>query len=208
MRPLGAIFRALVWLIPALLLGWPRADTTFFVALAMPLLGAAIIAQVTDVVSLRRKDGEDGVSERRIAVALLLAIVVSAFGFGRALFVLDSVRAFGVLVLFSAYFLRIFAMATNRFFSGVLIVQNERSHTVCDRGPYRFVRHPGNLSAILISLSLPPAIGSLLGAPFAILGALVVLDRTRKEERFLASNLAGYDDYSRRVRFRLLPGIY
>lgn len=210
LKPLrSAALRAMVWFAPSFALIWPRKDPIVIVALLIPLFGAMAIALVTDPVSYTRKDGGDAISERRIGVALLLAIVGAAIGWRHELLALDAtIRLAACAILAAAYALRIVAMGINRFFAGVLVIQAERDHRVIDRGPYRIVRHPGNLSAILIALALPLAIGSWCGAPFSILAALVVLDRTRKEERFLFEHLAGYREYALRVRARLIPGVY
>jgi protein-S-isoprenylcysteine O-methyltransferase Ste14 len=51
----------------------------------------------------------------------------------------------------------------------------------------------------------PLALGSWVGLPFALPIILVVVARLLNEEKFLATNLRGYDDYRRKVRYRLVP---
>ena len=104
--------------------------------------------------------------------------------------------------------LAVCAMAANRFFSPVVRIQHERGHTLVTSGPYRFVRHPGYVGAILASLCGGVALGSWWSlvplAPFAAL----FLRRTAVEDRMLRADLDGYAGYAERVRYRLVPGLW
>jgi len=100
------------------------------------------------------------------------------------------------------------AMASNAFFSQVVRIQSDRGPAVAPGGPYRFVRHPGYTASILFDL----AISTLLASWWAVLAgglcaALFVL-RAALEDRTLQAELPGYADYARKVRHRLLPGIW
>ena len=100
------------------------------------------------------------------------------------------------------------AMLSNRFFSAIVRIQKERGHTVVTTGPYRFVRHPGYLGAILHSFALPLLLGSVWGLIPAAVVVVGILVRTIVEDRVLLAQLEGYPEYARRVRFRLLPGVW
>ena len=104
--------------------------------------------------------------------------------------------------------LTVWAMAVDRFFSPVVRIQEERGHHLISTGPYRFVRHPGYAGLILAYLSSGPALGSWWSMIPMTGWILLLLRRTLVEDRFLRDNLAGYPDYSTRVRSRLLPGIW
>jgi protein-S-isoprenylcysteine O-methyltransferase Ste14 len=106
----------------------------------------------------------------------------------------------------SALFL--WAMASNPFFSSVVRIQKERGHRVVDTGPYRAVRHPGYLGWILAELAVPPILGSTWALVPAALGCALWIVRTALEDLTLRRELEGYQAYTERVRFRLLPGIW
>lgn len=208
-RIAAALLRSLGWLVPSVALAYPRLDRLFVAYLGVVLAGSLAIALVIDPISFGRKDGEDRRSETRLSALLLGIFLVSALDVGHlGASVPSAVRGGGLALLAAAYTLRALTIGTNRFFSGVLLIQADRGHGVVDRGPYRWVRHPGNLSAILIVLSLPLAAGSWMALMVGALAALVVLERTAKEDRFLEERLPGYPDYRSRVRFRLVPGVY
>lgn len=100
------------------------------------------------------------------------------------------------------------AMAVNAYFSTVVRVQADRGHTVCTTGPYRFVRHRGYVGAILQALAAPLLLGSLWALVPGVLSAGLIVTRTVLEDRTLRAELPGYADYSRAVRYRLLPGLW
>jgi protein-S-isoprenylcysteine O-methyltransferase Ste14 len=100
------------------------------------------------------------------------------------------------------------AMLTNRFFSGTVRIQSDRGHTVVDSGPYRYVRHPGYSGALAFTLGSPVALGSWLGFIPAAITVVVLIVRTVLEDAVLRAELGGYSAYAKRVRSRLLPGIW
>jgi protein-S-isoprenylcysteine O-methyltransferase Ste14 len=113
------------------------------------------------------------------------------------------------LGLFAAgYGFSFWAMQVNAFFTTVVRIQTERGHRVVDRGPYRWVRHPGYAGGIVAHLALPVSLGSSWGLVPATLGCLLLAARIVGEERMLRSGLAGYPDYAARVRWRLVPGVW
>jgi protein-S-isoprenylcysteine O-methyltransferase Ste14 len=102
----------------------------------------------------------------------------------------------------------VWAMAVNRFFSAVVRIQKSRGHTVVTAGPYRFVRHPAYASNILTWLATPLMLSSLWAyIPVGLLIAVLVV-RTTFEDKTLRRELAGYEEYARQTRYRLLPGVW
>jgi protein-S-isoprenylcysteine O-methyltransferase Ste14 len=96
----------------------------------------------------------------------------------------------------------------NSFAAPQVRTQAERKQRVVTDGPYRIVRHPMYAAAIFYFLGTPLLLGSWWGVlPIPVfIGAFGV--RAVGEERMLRQTLAGYDDYARRVRFRLVPGVW
>jgi len=102
----------------------------------------------------------------------------------------------------------VWAIASNAFFSQIVRIQPERGQTVITGGPYRTVRHPAYIGAILYELAVPVLLASWWAMIPSGLAAILLIVRTFLEDRTLQAELAGYADYVRRVRFRLLPGIW
>jgi protein-S-isoprenylcysteine O-methyltransferase Ste14 len=114
----------------------------------------------------------------------------------------------GLLIVILGLALFLWAMASNAFFSEGVRIQEERGHAVVTGGPYRVVRHPGYVGAILAQLATPFLLGSLWAfIPSVALAALYTL-RTYLEDRMLIDELPGYKEYARRTPYRLVPGVW
>jgi protein-S-isoprenylcysteine O-methyltransferase Ste14 len=100
------------------------------------------------------------------------------------------------------------ATASNTFFSRIVHIQSERGHAVVTGGPYHYVRHPGYAGAILYELAVPILFASWWSLIPSGLDAILMILRTAFEDHTLQAELPGYIDYSRQVRYRLLPGIW
>jgi protein-S-isoprenylcysteine O-methyltransferase Ste14 len=100
------------------------------------------------------------------------------------------------------------ALITNSYFSGTVRIQNDRGQKVINSGPYRWMRHPGYTGALLTYIATPFFLDSVWAfLPAAYLLVILVV-RTSLEDRTLQEKLEGYREYTREVRFRLLPGIW
>jgi len=96
----------------------------------------------------------------------------------------------------------------NSFAAPVIKIQKERGQHVISTGPYAIVRHPMYAGGTLYLIGMPLLLGSWLGLVVLplILGALSV--RIFIEEATLRRGLPGYGEYARRVRYRLVPGVW
>ena len=106
------------------------------------------------------------------------------------------------------YALVVWATAANAFFSQIVRIQSERGQTVVSDGPYRLVRHPAYVGAIVYELAVPVLLASGWALAISGLSTILLILRTALEDRTLRAELAGYVDYARQVRFRLLPGVW
>jgi protein-S-isoprenylcysteine O-methyltransferase Ste14 len=114
----------------------------------------------------------------------------------------------GFILIALGYTFAVWSLAENRFFSGVVRIQTDRGHVVCDSGPYRIVRHPGYAGSVLPLLGIVLALGSVWTLIPAVVAVIIAVIRTALEDKTLQEELPGYRDYARRVRYRLIPGIY
>jgi len=96
----------------------------------------------------------------------------------------------------------------NSYAAPVVKIQRERGHRVVTTGPYAWVRHPMYAGGILMLFCIPLQLGSWLGLAAAVLFVPALGVRIPMEERTLRAGLDGYDDYSRQVPWRLVPGIW
>lgn len=114
----------------------------------------------------------------------------------------------GALLIASGFLFIWRVFRENTFAAPVIRIQDERGQRVIDTGPYAVVRHPMYAGAMLYLLGMPLLLGSWLGLLVlpVIVGAII--GRIFIEEAALRKGIAGYDAYTARVRYRLVPGVW
>lgn len=120
----------------------------------------------------------------------------------------DMIQIIALGFLFIGGLIGSWAMACNRFFSSHVRIQTDRGHTVVSSGPYRVVRHPGYSGGLLSWIAAPFFFSSYWVALPAIAAVGLNILRTALEDRTLKEELPGYIEYTRKVRYRLIPGIW
>ena len=100
------------------------------------------------------------------------------------------------------------SMYVNKHFETTVRIQTDRGHTVITDGPYKIVRHPGYVGAILWAIGTPLAMGSLYGIIPGAIASLALIVRTHFEDKTLQEELAGYTAYAKKTHYKLLPGIW
>jgi len=183
-----------------------------YVATYSTFLLAAMLTVDPGLAKERSRPFEKATMPGRFASGLsfLTTLCIAAFDIGRwhQFATIPANLRLGSLVLFgAATALQIWAMIVNPFFSPDIRLQAERGHHVVTSGPYGALRHPGYLAMLVSVPASALAIGSWLALVPAAAFCLVILKRVRAEEEFLQNNLAGYSEYMRQVRGRLLPRI-
>ncbi len=140
-------------------------------------------------------------------VRYILAGLDQRYGWTGSLPAAVQIAAFALCALgYDVLF--VWATAANTFFSRIVRIQSERGHAVVTGGPYRWVRHPAYAGAILYELAVPFLLTSWPALVASGFSALLLVLRTAFEDHTLQAELIGYADYARRVRYRLLPGIW
>jgi protein-S-isoprenylcysteine O-methyltransferase Ste14 len=119
-----------------------------------------------------------------------------------------SLQVVGLVGLALSLFLVFRAMMTNQFFSAVIRIQKDRGHRVIDQGVYGVIRHPGYAGMIPSMAMSGLALGSWLGFALGLIYAALMIRRVLFEDAYLRSNLDGYQAYTARVRYRLIPGVW
>jgi len=100
------------------------------------------------------------------------------------------------------------SLLTNKYFESSSRIQTERNQTVISTGVYSVVRHPGYSSIILWALSIPLLTGAVYTLiPSAII-IIIISIRTYMEDKMLKEELEGYQEYSYKVKYRLIPFVW
>jgi protein-S-isoprenylcysteine O-methyltransferase Ste14 len=119
-----------------------------------------------------------------------------------------SIKVIAAITLTASFALGSWALIHNRFFSGVVRIQSDRGHHVVSTGPYAWIRHPGYAGGLVSYLAVPFLLDSVWAIVPAALFAATLVVRTSLEDKTLQARLAGYAEYSQRVRYRLFPGVW
>jgi protein-S-isoprenylcysteine O-methyltransferase Ste14 len=205
---------ALFW--PAGKLNWEPAWAAIAVTLAWSTATILVILRFNPALLAERLGPRRGGKAWDTAIMSLLGLIQLAryiiagldqrYSWTGGFPIIAQIAALIVCIL--SYALFVWATASNTFFSQIVRIQSERGHTVVTSGPYHYIRHPAYIGAILIELAMPILLASWWALFPSLLSSILLIVRTVLEDRTLQAELAGYSNYSHRVRHRLLPGIW
>jgi protein-S-isoprenylcysteine O-methyltransferase Ste14 len=191
---------------------WPWLATAMFVVFDV------IVAMICDPGLLaERTKPPAGAKQWDRPYVILAAVVFPIFAgviagldlrFGWAPDVSVMLQWFATVPVAVGFAIVAWSMRANSYFSAIVRIQSERGHRVMDGGPYKFVRHPGYVGAIMFTVAMPVMFGSLWGLIPAIAAAVVYVLRTKREDDTLQAELDGYREFTQKTRYRLFPGLW
>lgn len=181
--------------------------------LFVPMLAAGFVMLFKSPELLRKRlSAKEEQGEQRTVVALSGLLFIAAFvlaglnwRFGW-LILPDAVSWAAALVFLLGYILYAEVLRENVWLSRTVEVQEGQK--IIDTGLYGLVRHPMYMSTLLLFLSMPLILGSLYSFLLMLLYVPIIAKRIRNEEQVLEQGLAGYADYKRRVRYRIIPYVW
>ena len=144
------------------------------------------------------------------SVILVVLLIISALDGGRYVWsvVPLGVQMIGWILLVVAGVFVWQVMMTNAYLSSWARIQNDRGQEVVQEGIYQHIRHPMYLGIIVGFMGIPLVLSSWWSMiPSVVIVGLFVY-RTYGEDRMLIDGLAGYAEYTKKVKYRLLPGIW
>jgi protein-S-isoprenylcysteine O-methyltransferase Ste14 len=199
----GRVDWAMGWALVALYVVWVAANALLLMSSSPALLAERVTHRFSE-------KHWDNVILGLYGVMTLAKLIVAGLDFRHSWTPLlpFAIQIVALVIAALGLALVTWAMVANTFFAMANRIQTERDHTVVTGGPYRYVRHPGYAGSILFELATPILLGSLWALIPGSVSALAMLVRTVLEDRSLQTELAGYADYARRVRYRLLPRIW
>lgn len=117
-------------------------------------------------------------------------------------------KVLGGVALLPALYLIYQATVENTYLSTLVRIQTDRKQHVISTGVYGFVRHPLYLGCLLMTLGTPLLLGSLYGFIIGFIGVIAVVGRIIGEENMLVNELEGYEEYKKKVTYRLVPFVW
>ena len=137
----------------------------------------------------------------------LLGFLAAGFNHRFGWYVLPMEVSLAAAVVFLVgYLLYTRVLRENEFLSRVIEIQENQR--VIDTGVYAFVRHPMYSATLLLFLSMPLMLGSVISFVIFLAYPILIAKRIAHEEAFLEENLEGYRAYKQKVQYRLIPYIW
>ncbi len=208
----GVVLLSLLLFLPAGTLAWPQAWLLMGI-LFIPMFCAGLVMMAKNPQLLReRLDAKEREKEQKTVIGLsalmfLAAFVTAGLNYRFGWIVLPSWVSWAAAVLFlAAYALYAEVLRENVWLSRTIKVQENQK--VVDTGLYGVVRHPMYMITLLLFLSMPLVLGSLISFFIMLLYFPIIAKRIRNEEEVLDRELEGYRAYRERVKYRVIPFIW
>ena len=160
----------------------------------------------------KRLDAKEKVNEQKWVVALsgimfVAAFVVAGLNFRFSLHSLpDYVIWIGASVFLLSYLIYAEVMRENAFLSRTIEIQENQK--VIDTGLYGIVRHPMYSATLIMFLSIPLILGSIISFAIMLAYIPIIAVRMSSEEKVLEEGLEGYKEYKQKVRYKVIPFIW
>ena len=181
--------------------------------LFVPMFAAGLVMMARNPELLRKRlNAREEQGEQRQVIAwsgimFLAAFILAGLNWRFRWLLLPDWAVWAAAALFLlAYLLYAEVLRENTYLSRTIEVQEDQK--VVDTGLYGVVRHPMYAVTVLLFLSMPLVLGSPISFAVMLCYLPLIVKRIRNEEDVLARGLAGYTDYMKKVRYRLVPGIW
>ncbi len=208
----GLILMGLILFLPAgsfkFWQGWLLIGILF-----VPMFAAGLILMKKNPELLRKRlNAKEDEKEQKIVILLsgimfLAAFVVAGLNFRFGWIVMPMWVSYASAAVFLvAYALYAEVLRENEYLSRTIEVQKDQK--VVDTGLYGVVRHPMYMSTLLLFLAMPVVLGSVISFAIMLAYIPIIVMRIRNEEKVLAKGLPGYEEYMKKVKYRIIPFIW
>lgn len=209
---LGVVLLGALLFLPAGTFNYPNAYL-FLGLLFVPMFAVGIVMMLKNPDLLRKRlDAKEKQGEQKVVLLLaglmfVCGFVVAGLDFRFGWLTVPKAVVWVASALFViSYILYGEVMRENAYLSRTIKV--EENQKVVDTGLYGIVRHPMYAVTLILFLSIPLVLGSLVAFPIFCAYPFIIVKRIKNEEEVLTKELPGYDEYKKKVRYRLIPFIW
>ena len=203
----------------ALLVFWPAGSLQFWngwlfmgiLFIPMFFLGVVLLWKAPELLK-KRLNAKEKMSDQQGVVAVsglmfLGGFIVAGLDYRFGWSVMPKwVVIVATVVFLISYGLYGEVMRENEYLSRTIEVQ--AGQKVIDTGLYGIVRHPMYMVTMWLFLSIPLVLGSWYALILFVAYPAVIAVRIRGEEKLLEAELAGYKEYKKKVKYRMIPFIW
>ena len=209
---LGIFIVGLLIFVPANTLnfwnGW-----LFMGLLFIPMFIAGIVMMIKSPDLLKRRlDIKEKQGEQKVVVALSGLMFIAGFIIAGLNFRYNWIQIPNIVVIISSivfllsYVLYAEVLRENEYLSRVIEVSEGQK--IIDTGLYSVVRHPMYTATLLLFLSMPLILGSIISFVIFLIYPFIIAKRIKNEEEVLEKELEGYKEYKDKVKYRMIPFIW
>ncbi len=209
---LGVLIIGLLLFIPAGTINFLNA-WILMALLFIPMFIVGIILMIKNPDLLRKRlNAKENEKEQKKVLALsgimfILGFVCAGLNFRYSWIKLPNiVIIISSIVFVIAYILYGEVLRENAYLSRTIEVQENQK--VIDTGLYGIVRHPMYAVTILLFLSIPLILGSIISFFVFLIYPIIIAKRIKNEEEVLEKNLKGYKEYKNKVKYKMIPFIW
>lgn len=206
-------------LLVAILLFLPAGSFAYWNAwlligvLFIPMLGAGIVLMIKnpELLKMRLNAKEKEKQQKKViafsGIMFIAGFILAGLGYRFHWFVLPKTVCIAAAIVFViAYALYAEVLRENTYLSRTIEVQENQK--VIDTGLYGIVRHPMYAVTILLFLAIPLLLGSIFSFGIFCVYPFILIKRIENEEKVLTKELAGYDAYKKKVKYRIIPFVW
>ena len=209
---LGLILVGLLLFVPAGTLNYWNA-WLFMGLLFIPMFIAGIILMFKNPILLQsRLDVKEKETTQKYVIIysglmFILGFIVAGLNYRFSWIMIPNIVVIIASILFIiSYILYAEVLRENTYLSRTIKVQKDQK--VVDTGLYGIVRHPMYSVTIILFLTMPLILGSIISFIIFLIYPFIIYRRINNEERVLEKELKGYKEYKRKVKYRLIPFVW
>lgn len=185
----------------------------FLGLLFIPMLVAGIILMIKNPELLRKRlNAKEQQNEQKWVILFSGLMFISGFTVAGLNYRYQWIDVPNIVVILSsilfiiAYILYAEVLRENTYLSRTIEVQENQK--VIDTGLYGIVRHPMYAVTILLFLTIPLILGSIISFIIFLIYPFIIAKRIKNEEVILEKDLNGYSEYKKKVRYKIIPFIW
>lgn len=213
---IGFVILGLLLFLPAWTFRYWQA-WLFIVVFLVAVNGIGLYLSLNDPALLERRKkfgpGQEESSAQKIIMALAIVLMPALFIFSALDYrfgwspVPTAVVLLGDVLVALGLLMNLLVFRENSF--GGSTIETVAGQKVISTGPYALVRHPMYVGVLIMVAGIPLALGSWWGlVAILALDIPILMWRILDEEQILKKELAGYQEYTQQVHYRLLPYLW
>ena len=209
---LGVVIIGILVFVPANTInywnGW-----LFMGLLFIPMFIAGLFMMVKSPELLRKRlNAKEKENEQKLVVKLsglmfLAGFIIAGLNYRFAWIIIPNyIVIISSVIFIISYILYAEVLRENAYLSRTIEVQENQK--VIDTGLYGIVRHPMYAATILLFLSMPLVLGSIISFIIFLVYPFIIAKRIKNEEEVLEKQLDGYSEYKKKVKYKIIPFIW